>query len=60
MNPGGFSPDARDIFSEGFSSPGVRIVQAGEVCDDVLDTLLNMSALAGYGVAGYSFDDRLQ
>ena len=42
MNPGGFSPDARDIFSEGFSSPGVRIVQAGEVCDDVLDTLLNM------------------
>jgi len=42
MNPGGFSPDARDIFSEGFSSPGVRIVHAGEVCEDVLDTLLNM------------------
>jgi N-methylhydantoinase B len=42
MNPGGFSPDARDIFSEGFSSPGIRIVHAGEVCDDVLDTILNM------------------
>jgi N-methylhydantoinase B len=41
-NPGGFSPDAPDIFSEGFSSPGLRIVHAGEVCDDVLDTLLNM------------------
>jgi N-methylhydantoinase B len=42
MNPGGFCPDARDIFSEGFSSPGLRIVQRGEVCEDVLDTLLNM------------------
>jgi N-methylhydantoinase B len=42
MNPGGFCPDARDIFNEGFSSPGLRIVRAGEVCDDVLDTLLNM------------------
>lgn len=42
MNPGGFSPDARDIFTEGFSSPGLRIVHRGEVCEDVLDTLLNM------------------
>jgi N-methylhydantoinase B len=41
-NPGGFSPDAPDIFSEGFSSPGLRIVHAGEICDDVLDTILNM------------------
>lgn len=42
MNPGGFCPEARDIFSEGFSSPGLRIVHRGEVCEDVLDTLLNM------------------
>jgi Hydantoinase B/oxoprolinase/Hydantoinase/oxoprolinase C-terminal domain len=42
MNPGGLCPEARDIFSEGFSSPGLRIVQRGEVCEDVLDTLLNM------------------
>lgn len=42
MNPGGFCPDARDIFNEGFSSPGLRIVHRGEVCEDVLDTLLNM------------------
>jgi N-methylhydantoinase B len=42
MNPGGFCPDARDIFNEGFSSPGLRIVQGGEVCEDVLDTLFNM------------------
>lgn len=42
MNPGGFCPEARDIFSEGFSSPGIRIVHQGEVNDDVLDTFLNM------------------
>ena len=42
MNPGGFCPEARDIFNEGFSSPGLRIVHRGEVCEDVLDTLLNM------------------
>lgn len=42
INPGGFSPQARDIFSEGFSSPGLRIVSKGRVCRDVLDTLLNM------------------
>ena len=42
INPGGFSPQARDIFSEGFSSPGIRIVSQGRVCRDVLDTFLNM------------------
>jgi N-methylhydantoinase B len=42
MNPGGFCPEARDIFNEGFSSPGLRIVHRGEVCEDVVDTLLNM------------------
>ncbi len=42
MNPGGFCPDARDIFSEGFSSPGLRLIDRGSVCDDVFDTFLNM------------------
>jgi N-methylhydantoinase B len=41
-NPGGFSPDSPDIFTEGFSSPGIRLVLKGELCNDVLDTLLNM------------------
>jgi len=41
-NPGGFSPDSPDIFTEGFSSPGIRIVEKGSLRDDVLDTLLNM------------------
>jgi N-methylhydantoinase B len=41
-NPGGFCPDAEDIYTEGFSSPGVRLVSQGELNQDVLDTLLNM------------------
>jgi len=40
--PGGFSPDSRDIFTEGFSSPGLKLVQGGEMRRDVMDTLLNM------------------
>ncbi len=42
MNPGGFCPDARDIFSEGFSSPGLRLIDRGKVCEDIFDTFLNM------------------
>ncbi len=42
MNPGGFCPDASEIFTEGFSSPGLRIIDRGQVCSDVIDTILNM------------------
>jgi N-methylhydantoinase B len=42
MNPGGFCPDARDIFTEGFSSPGIRLIERGEICKDIFDTFLNM------------------
>lgn len=42
VNPGGFCPDAEDIYSEGFSSPGVRLVNAGELDQEVVDTLMNM------------------
>ena len=42
MNPGGFAPQAVDIFSEGFSSPGLKLVDRGEMRQDVLDTILNM------------------
>jgi N-methylhydantoinase B len=42
QNPGGFVPQAEDIFTEGFSSPGIRLVHKGEMRQDVLDTLLNM------------------
>ena len=42
MNPGGFSPDSRDIYTEGISSPGIKLVERGEIRQDVFDTLLNM------------------
>lgn len=42
MNPGGFSPESPDIFTEGFSSPGIKIVDRGQMAMDVIDTLLNM------------------
>lgn len=42
MNPGGFAPDASDIYSEGFSSPGLKLVSKGELRQDVWDTFLNM------------------
>ncbi len=42
MNPGGFAPEATDIFSEGFSSPGIKLVDRGELRQDVWDTVLNM------------------
>jgi N-methylhydantoinase B len=42
LNPGGFSPDSRDIYTEGFSSPGLKLIADGEIRQDILDTLLNM------------------
>jgi N-methylhydantoinase B len=42
MNPGGFAAEAQDIYSEGFSSPGIKLVDRGQLRDDVWDTLLNM------------------
>lgn len=42
MNPGGFCPEARDIFTEGFSSPGIRLIEREHICEDVFDTFLNM------------------
>jgi N-methylhydantoinase B len=42
MNPGGFSPQSVDIYTEGFSSPGMKIVDQGEIVQDVVDTMLNM------------------
>lgn len=42
MNPGGFAPDAVDIFSEGFSSPGIKLMSRGALREDVWQTLLNM------------------
>lgn len=42
IDPGGFSPSARDSYQEGFQSKGLKIVDRGRVRRDVLDTFLNM------------------
>lgn len=42
INPGGFSPDARDNFHEGFQTQGLKIVERGKVRRDVLETVLNV------------------
>ena len=42
IDPGGFSPSARDNYQEGFQSKGLKIVERGRMRRDVLDTFLNM------------------
>src|SRR6185503_7146455 len=42
IDPGGFSPSARDNYQEGFQSKGLKIVEGGRIRRDVLDTFLNM------------------
>ncbi len=41
-NPGGFCPEANDIYTEGFSSPGLRLVEGGKLNQAILDTFMNM------------------
>jgi N-methylhydantoinase B len=42
VDPGGFSPSARDNYQEGFQTKGLKIVERGRIRRDVLDTFLNM------------------
>lgn len=42
IDPGGFSPSARDNYQEGFQSKGLKLVEGGRIRRDVLDTFLNM------------------
>lgn len=41
MEPGGFSPAATECYQEGFSSPGMKLVERGKLRIDVLNTFLN-------------------
>jgi N-methylhydantoinase B len=43
IDPGGFSPNATTIFHEGFQTPGMKLIEGGEIRQDVLETILNMS-----------------
>lgn len=43
IDPGGFSPNSRSIHHEGFRTPGIKLIDAGEMREDVLRTILNMT-----------------
>jgi len=43
VNAGGFCPDARSIYDEGFQTPGLKLVDGGQLRQDELDTILGMT-----------------
>ncbi len=42
INPGGFAPDSKEVFHEGFMTPGIKLVERGVLRKDVWKTILNM------------------
>jgi N-methylhydantoinase B len=42
MDPGGFCPEAKECYQEGFSTKGLKIVERGKLRRDVFETFLNM------------------
>lgn len=42
IDPGGFSPNARESYHEGFMTKGLKIVERGKLRRDVIETFLNM------------------
>jgi N-methylhydantoinase B len=42
VDPGGFSPNARDNYQEGFQTKGLKVVERGKLRRDVVETFLNM------------------
>ena len=60
LNPGGFSPDSRDIYTEGFSSPGFKLVAGRRTAPGCVRYAAEHGALAGNGGARYPLDDRVQ
>jgi N-methylhydantoinase B len=43
VDAGGFSPNSTSVFHEGFQTPGLKLVDGGELREDVLATIRNMS-----------------
>ena len=41
MVPGGFSATATEIVQEGLRLPPVKLVRRGEICQDIIDIMLN-------------------
>jgi len=42
IDPGGFCARATEVYQEGFRSPGIKVIERGELRQDVWDTILNM------------------
>ena len=42
VDPGGFSPNARESYHEGFQTKGLKIVERGKMRKDVVETFLNV------------------
>ena len=47
VDPGGFCPSASEIFQEGFRFKGIRLVSAGEINKEVMDSIVGMSRVPG-------------
>ena len=43
ITPGGDSPDATEIFQEGFRIPGIKLVERGRLRKDVFNTITHMT-----------------
>jgi N-methylhydantoinase B len=43
VDPGGFAPNSTSVFHEGFQTPGLKLIEGGEIRADVLATIKNMS-----------------
>lgn len=43
VNPGGFCPESHEVFQEGLSLPGVKVVERGVRRKDVFEMITNMS-----------------
>ena len=43
ITPGGDSPDATEIFQEGFRVPGIKLVERGKLRKDVFNTITHMT-----------------
>ncbi|MSP40180.1 MAG: hydantoinase B/oxoprolinase family protein [Deltaproteobacteria bacterium] len=43
ITPGGDSPDATEIFQEGFRIPGIKLVERGKLRKDVFNTITHMT-----------------
>lgn len=42
IDPGGFSPSAKEYYHEGFVTKGIKLVEKGKLRKDVFETILNM------------------